>query len=71
MNKETLKKKCTYELYLISLLEHFEQEEKQVYDRKLKHYFKELQISIRNVLDLNTKQDFKGFESLMKYKENK
>lgn len=69
MNKEILKKKCTYELYLISLLEHFEQEEKQVYDRKLKHYFKELQISIKNVLDLNTKP--KAFENLTKDKENK
>ena len=56
--KEMLSEICQYKLFLLQLLNSFEENQKEIKDKELKKYFKQLCITIEEQLKLRDK-DFK------------
>ena len=65
-NKELLKQKNIYEIFLIDLLSSFKDAEKSINNRQLKKYFKDLQCSINNVLSLKEHIDLEKRKEIEK-----
>ena len=61
--KEMLSEICQYKLYLLQLLNIFEENQKEIKDKKLKKYFKKLCISIEEQLKIRDKDFARILES--------
>ena len=61
--KEMLSEICQYKLFLIQLLNTFEENQKEIKDKELKKYFKKLCISIEEQLKIRDKDFAKILES--------
>lgn len=53
--KDLIKENATYKLFLIELLDSFENNYKESKDKELKRYFKDLSKTIEQVLNINKK----------------
>lgn len=61
--KEMLSEICQYKLYLLQLLNTFEENQKEIKDKELKKYFKKLCISIEEQLKTRDKDFARILES--------
>ena len=61
--KEMLSEICQYKLYLLQLLNTFEENQKEIKDKELKKYFKKLCISIEEQLKIRDKDFARTLES--------
>jgi hypothetical protein len=67
--KDLIKENATYKLFLIELLESFDNNYKESKDKELKRYFKELSTTIEQVLnitDRHSKVDKETLDNLFK-----
>lgn len=53
--KDLIKENATYKLFLIELLDSFENNYKESKDKELKRYFKDLSKTIEQILNINDK----------------
>lgn len=61
--KEMLSEICQYKLYLLQLLNTFEENQKEIKDKELKKYFKKICISIEEQLKIRDKDFARILES--------
>lgn len=67
--KELIKENATYKLFLISLLDNFEDSMKSTNDKSLKRYFRVLISEIENVLGMSRDDKSKTIEILKEMEE--
>ena len=64
--KEILKENCMYKLYLLDLQESFNELLKQITDKELRRYIRDVNKSIDNVLDINEKKNIEDLVEKVK-----
>lgn len=65
--KELIKENASYKLFLISLLDNFEDSMKSTNDKSLKRYFRTLIVEIENLLNIrnnNVSKDMEIFKEM-------